>query len=276
MTKNSKFNNVANESLSQSGLIYHLAQACYYGDLDEVRYFLTSSELKEKANINYYQQYHGTVDDPLSMAAMGGHLHIIEYLLTSSELKEHANIGFHNCKVVKFAIMRNHVDIINFCLFSPLLNPIQKDLINKGLNDIVVQLLIKEKNDIVIKIMNDIKHFDIQGDHDYILRQCVEARKPEAIKKLLEYGSNINNVYYKNGQFLKDEITYYSIDFLRFMVFECNLEYKESYKSYNNTKIMSQIKDLVQEKEIVIFSQALDKKLTKNKIIEKVPAKTKI
>ena len=67
-----------------------LKVACKKGYLTQVRYFLTSPQLKTHANINDDE-----IEPALTLACSAGHLEIVKYLLTSSDLKEHAKIKHH-------------------------------------------------------------------------------------------------------------------------------------------------------------------------------------
>ena len=57
-----------------------LLEASFYAHSDIVKYLLTSSELKEHANI-HYQDNHGS--NALMIACKKGYLDIVKYLLTS-------------------------------------------------------------------------------------------------------------------------------------------------------------------------------------------------
>jgi ankyrin repeat protein len=103
-------------------------QACAFGDLNKVKYLLTSSDLKEKANIHYKD------DDGLTNACENGHLNIVQYLLTSSELKEHIDLHSYsdlafviacekgNLKLVKYLLtsldLKTHSDIHNYSNYA--------------------------------------------------------------------------------------------------------------------------------------------------------------
>jgi hypothetical protein len=67
-----------------------LFSLCEEGDLESVKYVLTSKELEYHANIG------GFDNAALSNACENGHLDIVKYLLTSTDLKENANINAHS------------------------------------------------------------------------------------------------------------------------------------------------------------------------------------
>lgn len=99
--------------------------ACKQGNLEKVRYCLTSPEIEIHADI------HHTVanfsDYALKTACTHGFLDIVQYLLTSAELTEHANISSENNQALKAACSNGHLDIVDFLLTSPLVNNLQID-----------------------------------------------------------------------------------------------------------------------------------------------------
>ncbi len=86
--------------------------ACQNGHLDIVKYLLTSSELKEHANI------HTEEDSGLKLACSNGHLNIVEYLLTSPELNEHADMNSYNDYVFLRAFKNNHLELVQYLIFD--------------------------------------------------------------------------------------------------------------------------------------------------------------
>lgn len=95
-----------------------LIKACFDGELEKVKYLLTSHELKFNAQA---QCHDGDYDlsFPLKQAAFNGHFEIIKYLLTSPDLNEHADIHFENDDAFYIACTRGHLDIIKYMLTSP-------------------------------------------------------------------------------------------------------------------------------------------------------------
>jgi ankyrin repeat protein len=103
------------KSSTQKQLNSAFCQACSNGNLDEVKYLLTSPELKEHAEIHYYE------DDALAEACWNGHLEIVKYLLTSPDLKEHSNLNDHennNCDGLLNACGAGHLEIVKYLLTS--------------------------------------------------------------------------------------------------------------------------------------------------------------
>lgn len=86
--------------------------ACSTGNLDIVKYMLTSPELKIHVNINAKE------GEPLSWACENGQLEVVKYLLSSSDLKEHANLHINNDNPFAAAHMNYHDDITNFLIFG--------------------------------------------------------------------------------------------------------------------------------------------------------------
>jgi hypothetical protein len=89
-----------------------LVDACTNNRLEEVRYLLTSPELKRHANI------HVLNDSSLIQACANGHFEIVKYLLTSPELKEHACIQAEQNQSIKMACRNQHLEIFKYLLTS--------------------------------------------------------------------------------------------------------------------------------------------------------------
>ena len=86
--------------------------ACQNGHLDIVKYLLTSPDLKEHADI------HAEDDLGFIYACSKGNLDIVKYLLTSPELKDHANIHADDCAGFRLACHSNHLAVIKFQVFD--------------------------------------------------------------------------------------------------------------------------------------------------------------
>ncbi len=87
--------------------------ACENGQLETVKYLLTSPDLKEHADI------HACLDWGLSMACRSGNLEIVKYLLTSPDLKDHAHIHADDDQALFQAFLDGHLHVIKYLLTSP-------------------------------------------------------------------------------------------------------------------------------------------------------------
>lgn len=104
-----------------------LMQDCKEGNINTVKYYLTSPLLKNKPNINSVNEiYKYNFYTPLMMAIEGNHIEIVKYLLCSSELKKHANINqvcfdsrpeWGAC-ALSIAASKGANDMVNFLLNS--------------------------------------------------------------------------------------------------------------------------------------------------------------
>ena len=86
--------------------------ACKNGDIDKVKYLLSSPELKEHADI------HAFGDAGFQWACMNGHLEVVKYLLTSPDLKKHADIHEGSDAGFQWACNKGYLDIVKYLLTS--------------------------------------------------------------------------------------------------------------------------------------------------------------
>ena len=101
------------KKMDQENLSSELINACYDGNLELVKYVLTSPELKVHSDI------HAQNDDAFIWSCSKGHLAIVQYLLISPELKEHADIHAVGDDGLKYACGNGHIDIVKYLLSLP-------------------------------------------------------------------------------------------------------------------------------------------------------------
>lgn len=97
------------------------------GELEIVKYLLTSPDLKNNANI------HAGDDAALSSACLKGRLDVVEYLLTSPNLKEHANLEAYGSRPFVWACIGKQFAVVDYLMNSPdLKQHPTKEAISKG------------------------------------------------------------------------------------------------------------------------------------------------
>ena len=101
------------KKLNQEELNEQFIDACAQGQLEIIKYLLTSAELTEHADI------HAENDLGFRNACYQGHLEIVKYLLTSAELTEHADIHSRNDLGFRSACLAGHLEIVKYLLTSP-------------------------------------------------------------------------------------------------------------------------------------------------------------
>lgn len=124
---------------------HHFSSACIKGDLELVRFLLTSNELKNNADIHYMS------DISFYWACGHGHLAIVKYLLHSPELRENVDMNCDNNNPFKNACLSKENNIIDYFIFD--LNITRTDDIDDYL---------KENNLYYIINMMDVRKLDLQ------------------------------------------------------------------------------------------------------------------
>lgn len=142
-------------------LMNPLIAAAQNGHLDIVRYLLTSSDLKNKPNINSKD-----IDgwDSLIYACRYGHLEIVKYLLTSPDIKEHSNLYIQHKKYHNILILSTHFkhyNIVDFLIIDMKIKIDDKTfawLNGKNKNKIVYEDILKliQYRDLYQKLDNSI------------------------------------------------------------------------------------------------------------------------
>ena len=193
--------------MNQDELNEELLQVCEKGNLNIVKYLLTSPELTEHAYINYKNNNDGW--NALTLTCEYGYLDIVKYLLTSSELKEHIDIHSKNSygsNALILACSYGYLDIVQYLLTSPKLKE-NSDIHHKdndGYNALmiacanrcfdIVQYLIIDMN---IKIDKETMNW-LQGNNEHKIvyqdaLKLIESR--DLYQKLSNYidSDKINN-----------------------------------------------------------------------------------
>lgn len=97
---------------SQKELNAAFLKACEHGELNKVKYLLTSPELELHADIHCDNNW------GLATACDSGHMNIVQYLLTSPDLKEHADIHAHYSYALNWACASEKFEIARYLLTS--------------------------------------------------------------------------------------------------------------------------------------------------------------
>jgi hypothetical protein len=131
-----------------------MSRACQNGDLEKVRYYLHSPELKVNATIEKrnYECYY--------WACTNGHKDIITYLLTSPELKNHCRIGMRENTPFTILCNSNPEIVRELILELPMKNLEEMKVLFNGWNTVTH----KEEFQRIIKIreMNDNLQNDLE------------------------------------------------------------------------------------------------------------------
>lgn len=109
-----RLNNKSNDDLPIHSLNdYSLRVACLYGHFNVIQFLLTSTTLKEHANIYAINESNQT---PFLNACQYGGIHIIKYLLQSPDLKENVDIRKNFTKSLALCCIGQHFDLFLYLL----------------------------------------------------------------------------------------------------------------------------------------------------------------
>jgi ankyrin repeat protein len=101
------------KNLDKNRLNIEFQWACSGGDLELVKYFLTSTDLKTHADIS------SSSNVGFMQACKNGHLDVVKYLLTSKDLKKHVDIHARNDEIFTLTCFTGKLDVIKYLLTSP-------------------------------------------------------------------------------------------------------------------------------------------------------------
>jgi ankyrin repeat protein len=253
----SKYKYSSPEKLSSA-----FCSACEKGNLDEVRYLLTSPELKEHADIHHYE------DAGLSDACWHGHFDIVKYLLTSPDLKEHANLNDHkekSCGALLNACGAGHFEIVKYLLTSSDLK--EHALINwvfmpplsaaceKGHFEIVKYLLtspdLKEHSDITMNV----------------LLATIAKNQIDILKYLLTLDnvSKLEDIHASEDLLFKHGIYNDARECISYLIFDMNIEMTDNIKKLLEEPAKEQ------EKFVIEIKDMFEKRFLAHSLSEELP-----
>ncbi len=147
--------------------------ACTNGDLEAVKYLLTSEELVINAQINTQN------NDGIFWATVNNHIDIVEYLLTSPDLEEKASISKNT---FISACAEGKLELIQFFLTSP---KIVKRPLFSELEDEALRYACKNNQFEVVKYFLTTKDLWKKANPDLAFRKAYEAGNLEMVKFLI-------------------------------------------------------------------------------------------
>jgi ankyrin repeat protein len=219
----------------QERLYEELMLACRTGDLDEVKYLLTSPELDEHATINIYN--YKDISSPLTEACWNGHLEVVKYLLTSPELKEKADIHFKDDQALNFACYQGHLDVVKYLLTSSDLTEHAK------LND-------RENQKPLLNACD--------GEYLDIVKYLMESNDLKEKPDLDSISEAVESLY-----------SLKKLDYIEYFIFNDVIDLTEMFKEkllYWEFDIVQDIKDMLEKKELV---KSLNEELNPNSSAKK-------
>ena len=148
--------------------------ACNYGNLELVKFLLTSQELKQHAIID------SDNNAGFKLACICGNLNIIRYLVTSPELEKNVNVHVHNDICFKWALDLEFIEIINFLVY-------EQDI--KVTNEMIEHMneqTIENSNDLekLILISKVEKMLEIKNFKNKLSGQLILKEENKVLKKI--------------------------------------------------------------------------------------------
>jgi ankyrin repeat protein len=266
-------NNKTMAELKLEELNKKLKDACKQGDLDNVKYLLTSPDLVQHAQINIEPDDWGA---PLTIACENGHLHIVKYLLTSQELKKHANIKGEDGRALSEACVEGHLDVVKYLLASPDLK--EHAEINKFSSIALKHAAYNGHLEIVKYLLAspELKEHALINHHftgESALAKAASSNQLAVVKFIL----NCKEIQDKpNTDSIEDafKIAVYNqcLDVVKYLIFDFNIEQSETIQRFlsknENDKDhpMDPIHDLFNKREL---KQSLGSELSSNNETQK-------
>lgn len=140
---------------SSTALNKRFIEACWHGDLDEVKSIALKYKPEPKSNNKFiriaqsffnkfqkekpYLDVHYYDDRCFRYACDGGHLEIVKYLLTSDDLVEKCNIHVEDDYALRITNEHEHFEVVRFLVFDMEIN--KTDAIEKYICDRKAQYL---------------------------------------------------------------------------------------------------------------------------------------
>jgi ankyrin repeat protein len=239
--------------------------ACIKGNLDLVKYLLTSNELENNADIHFEN------DECISLACRYGNLEVLKYLLTSPDLKSHANPHSQSSDAFRWACKNGHLNIIKYFLFDPSIN--DKFQLQKYSYEAIIRGIYYDKIEVVDYILNstEIHHQNINYDKERILEAACECGRLDILKYLIQlpYFNQKLDFHFNNDSCFKGACSYSHLDIIEFLIFEQQLEQTEEIKNHlysSDNTITHKINDFFKIRDL---HNSLELELSKNKLQHK-------
>jgi ankyrin repeat protein len=234
--------------------------ACEKGDLDQLKYILTSPELEKHANLNEYYCF------VLNFACDDGKLEFANYLLNFDNYQ--TIIADRNVGLI-LASGNGHLDIVRYMLTTPII----KDTYNNQDDlDLSLQSACGEGHLEVVRYLLTSpeleNHADIHFRYDNPLNNAIFQEKIEIVKYLLTSPEleDKADIHANNDHMFITAAYYHRIEILRYLIFDLNLERTKYINNSLEKEPRKEIEDMFNLRELnKSLSSELDTKNKNNK-----------
>ncbi len=210
-------------------LNHYFLKAAEDGELDKVKYLLTSTELPINVDISHKDH------NALRNACKSGHLEIVKYLLTSPELTSHSDIHFDNDAPFILACYSGNIELVKYLLISPEL---------------------KEHADIHTKYM---------GTKDYGFILACQRGYVDLVKYLLTSPElkEHADIHIDGDRALLTAWHKKQSDIIKFLIFDMNIQKTPTIDIYIHEQGMEDVQKMFESREL---TKELNKELDVNSI----------
>lgn len=221
MEKN--YNNLTLDELNHE---FHLS--CIKGDLDLVKYLLTSPILHQHADIHFEK------DECIILACRHGQLEVLQYLLTSSDLVTHPDVHAQKGAGFQWACTNGHLEIIKYFFFDPSIN--DNFNLEKHSYEAIIRAIHADQIKIVEYILNEpeINKHNFNYNKGFILEAACECGRLDILKYLadLPHFNKDLDFHFKKDTCFKGASYYGHLDIVEFLIFDIGLEKTEEIEKF--------------------------------------------
>ena len=150
------------------------------GHLEVIKYLLTSNELSTHLDVDMESTFSGTA---FIIACEKGHLDIVKYVLNSEELEDHADINIHDSMALTLACDRENLELLKYLISDPELNE-NISLQIRGQETLEISLSLQNYEIAKFLLESNIIHY-VPDAYEIIFKNAYTKNEPEMMEYLI-------------------------------------------------------------------------------------------